>query len=145
MSTPEFFYPVKNNRYRVIDGDTVEVTLDRGWNDTKLTALRILGIDTPESNTRRDLLEREAGQLVTKVVEAWFAKQTAQLYASSEKKPKFFGRTIGRIWAGTIDNEISAYLSEKGLVADYHGGTKVPWTKEKLELIIESARLLLEG
>lgn len=65
MTEPAFRYPLKDNTYRVIDGDTVSVLIDRGWGDWRKVSVRILGVDAPESRTRKNLLEREAGGMVT--------------------------------------------------------------------------------
>lgn len=36
---------------RVVDGDTVYVTLDLGWHISLYSSVRLAGIDTPEMNT----------------------------------------------------------------------------------------------
>ena len=43
---------------RVIDGDTIDVTLDLGFSLTKKERVRIAGVDTPEKRTRN--LEEKA-------------------------------------------------------------------------------------
>ena len=45
---------------RVVDGDTVDVTLDLGFNILYNSRIRLLGINTPESRTR-DLEEKKRG------------------------------------------------------------------------------------
>ena len=52
------FRVVKINR--VIDGDTIDVTLDLGFSLTKKERVRIAGVDTPEKRTR-NLEEKELG------------------------------------------------------------------------------------
>ena len=52
------FRVVKINR--VVDGDTIDVTLDLGFSLTKKERVRIAGVDTPEKRTR-DLEEKELG------------------------------------------------------------------------------------
>jgi hypothetical protein len=65
--------------YRVKDGDTVQVCLDRGFdNAPKVTGLRINGIDAPEKSTRKNLLEREAGGLVKRVAQLGQAVQVCE-------------------------------------------------------------------
>lgn len=142
MAEPRFRNPLKENTYRVIDGDTVEVLLDRGWGETKLTALRLHGIDAPEKSTRKNLLERQAGILVKEVVEKWMAGVSEQLYASSEVKPKYEGRTIGRLWSGDFardGSELTAFLLAGGFVRAYHGKKREPWTDDLLSAIIARA------
>ena len=60
--------PKTNNCYnfrvisvdRVVDGDTIDVTLDLGFNICKSERIRVAGIDTPEKRTR-NLEEKELG------------------------------------------------------------------------------------
>jgi hypothetical protein len=148
MAEPRFRNPLKDNTYRVIDGDTVEVLLDRGWGETKLTALRLHGLDAPESKTRQNLLEREAGGLVAEVVRWWMSDhQGEQLYASSEVKPKYEGRTIGRLWSGEWSrdgSELCAFLLAGGFVREYSGKKREPWSDEQLHAIIAKAQDYLE-
>lgn len=141
---PVFTFPIKDNEHRVVDGDTVVVVMDRGWGDRKKTALRLNGLDAPESRTRKNLLERQAGKLVTKVVLKWFEDHAkAQLYASSDAKPKYAGRTVGRIWAVSARNCLNTYLVEEGLVREYYGGKKGFWGQRILKGIIKKAEAIL--
>jgi len=144
---------IKNNTYRVIDGDTVEVLLDRGWQEGKLISARLHGIDTPENKKTRLGGEREklAGTLVGRVTAEWLAKfgATHQLYHSSESKPKYAKRTIARIYAGwplhdsQLDNCLNDYLLEAGLGHAYLGKKRPAWTVEELDTIIAKAEVLL--
>ena len=45
---------------RVLDGDTIDVTIDLGFDLYKKERVRIAGVDTPEKRTR-DLEEKELG------------------------------------------------------------------------------------
>ena len=38
---------------RVVDGDTIDVTIDLGFDLQKKEELRIAGVDTPEKRTKR--------------------------------------------------------------------------------------------
>ena len=44
---------------RVVDGDTIDVTIDLGFDLFKKERVRVAGVDTPEKRTR-DLEEKEA-------------------------------------------------------------------------------------
>ena len=52
------FRVVKINR--VVDGDTIDVTIDLGFDLMKKERVRIAGVDTPEKRTR-DLEEKALG------------------------------------------------------------------------------------
>ena len=45
---------------RVLDGDTIDVTIDLGFDLFKKERVRVAGVDTPEKRTR-DLEEKELG------------------------------------------------------------------------------------
>jgi endonuclease YncB( thermonuclease family) len=142
-----FRFALKKNTYRVIDGDTVEVVLDRGFQDEKTVKLRLLGCDAPEKSTRKNLLEREAGQLVKEVVDLWLSRHWSddvQFYASSEIRSKYQGRAIGRLWVGKISEELGSFLLAGGVVRPYTGGKRLPWTAAELDPIIANARAYLD-
>ena len=104
---------------RVVDGDTIDVTLDLGF-DVKLhkQRCRLSGIDTPESRTR-DLAEKKLG-LEAKERLKELCKE--KLIIKSLGKGKY-----GRILAipYTEDGEdICQILIKEGHAVEYHGGTK---------------------
>ena len=104
---------------RVIDGDTIDVTLDLGFNVfLKKQRCRLAGIDTPESRTR-DLAEKKLGLE---------AKARLTERCGERLKIKSLGRgKFGRILAipYTNDNEdICQILIQEGHAVEYWGGKK---------------------
>jgi len=150
MSKPLFSNPLRRNTYRVIDGDTVEVLLDRGWNDRKLTSLRLVGLNAPENKNTKDggLLEKQAGNLVKDLVSLWLKTKVdagAVLYASSDARPKYAGRTLGRLWADEVGDCLNDWLLGLGVVRAYTGGRRKPWEPAELhDVIALSKRMLTE-
>ena len=53
----EFIYRVSSLE-KVVDGDTIDVSIDLGFDVCTKQRVRLLGIDTPESRTR-DLTEKK--------------------------------------------------------------------------------------
>ena len=53
-------YHYKAKVDRVVDGDTIDVTLDLGFDLHMQARIRFVGINAPETRTR-DLVEKEAG------------------------------------------------------------------------------------
>jgi hypothetical protein len=148
-----FLYPLKLNTHRIIDGDTIEVLLDRGFNETKKVSLRFSGLNAPETRTRR-VLEKEAGLLVKKVVEHWIlARKDATFYATSEERPKYANRIVGKFWSvvtkewpwqtGIFDYCLNDFLLELQVVKPYAGG-KREFTDEELQEIIMKCNAFLE-
>ena len=105
---------------RVVDGDTVDVILDLGF-DVKLhkQRVRLHGIDTPESRTR-DLAEKKLGLA---------AKKRLQELCVGKFKIKSLGKgKYGRILGipYTEDGEdICKILIKEGHAVEYYGGKKV--------------------
>ena len=117
MSVEPFVYNAILDR--VVDGDTVDVTLDLGF-DVKLhkQRCRLAGIDTPESRTR-DLAEKKLGLA---------AKKRLEELCVNNFKIKSLGKgKYGRILAipYTEDGQdICKILIQEGHAVEYHGGKK---------------------
>lgn len=82
---------------RVIDGDTVDVKIDLGFDVYINTRVRLLGIDTPETRTK-DLVEKRRGMEAKKFVENAFEKNGNKCVVQTlkDKKGKF-GRYLATI------------------------------------------------
>ena len=121
-----FDYMVKVQR--VVDGDTVDVSVDLGFDIWHNARVRMMGIDTPESRTRN--LEEKALGLASKArLKELLKGKKIRLECSKEGKGKF-GRILADIV--TIDKEgneinINNRLIEEGHARPYFGGSKVPW------------------
>ena len=105
---------------RVVDGDTVDVILDLGF-DVKLhkQRVRLHGIDTPESRTR-DLAEKKLGLAAKKrLQELCFGKFKIKSLGKGK-----YGRILGIPY--TEDGEdICKILIKEGHAVEYYGGKKV--------------------
>jgi len=121
-----FDYMVKVTR--VVDGDTIDVSVDLGFDIWHNARVRMMGIDTPESRTRN--LEEKALGLASKArLKELLKGQKVRLECSKEGKGKF-GRILAEVV--TIDKEgneinINNRLIEEGHARPYFGGSKVPW------------------
>ena len=104
---------------RVVDGDTVDVTLDLGF-DVKLhkQRVRLHGIDTPESRTR-NLEEKKLGLA---------AKERLKELCVGPFKVKSLGKgKYGRVLGipYTEDGQdICQLLIDEGHAVEYYGGKK---------------------
>ena len=113
---------------RVVDGDTVDISVNLGFDIWHNARVRMMGIDTPESRTSN--LEEKALGLASKArLKELLKGQKVRLECSKEGKGKF-----GRILADvvTIDKEgneinINNRLIEEGHARPYYGGKKIPW------------------
>ena len=113
---------------RVLDGDTIDVTIDLGFDLYKKERVRIAGVDTPEKRTR-NLEEKALGIDATN----WLKEklQTAvdgdddllirtELVGGVGK----YGRLLGWLYVGTDDVSLNEQMIEEGYAHSYDGGTK---------------------
>ena len=104
---------------RVVDGDTVDVTLDLGF-DVKLhkQRVRLHGIDTPESRTR-NLAEKKLGLAAKERLKELCV---GRFKVKSLGKGKY-GRVLGIPY--TEDGkDICQLLIDEGHAVEYYGGKK---------------------
>ena len=121
-----FDYMVKVTR--VVDGDTIDVSVDLGFDIWHNARVRMMGIDTPESRTRN--LEEKALGLASKArLKELLKGKKVRLDCSKEGKGKF-GRILADVH--TIDQEgndinVNNQLIAEGHARPYYGGKKIPW------------------
>ena len=125
-------YEYKVTLDRVVDGDTVDVHIDLGFDVVlKSQRVRISGIDAPESRTR-DLVEKQFGLLAKDVVIAFFEtdkpiKLVCKEYDSAGK----YGRILGDFVCGEIS--LAEYMVTEGYAVRYHGQSKEDVEMKHLE------------
>ena len=106
---------------RVVDGDTVDVTLDLGFDILYNNRIRLLGIDTPESRTR-DLEEKALGLAAKdRVKELCPVGSTVSIRTTKDGRGKF-GRILGEIFVE--EQSVNKLLVEEGHAVEYFGGKK---------------------
>ena len=120
------FRVVKINR--LVDGDTIDVTIDLGFDLLKKERVRIAGVDTPEKRTR-DLEEKALGLDAT----AWMKehlegaiKGDDELTIRTELKGGVgkYGRLLGWLYVGEGDVSLNEQMITEGYAWEYDGGTK---------------------
>ena len=107
---------------RVVDGDTIDISIDLGFDLTKKERDRLAGIDTPEKRTK-DQKEKEMGYQATEFLEMHLMEAT-KLTVKTEKDGKF-GRMLGWLYKTDTDTmSINQIMIDKGYAWAYDGGTK---------------------
>ena len=113
---------------RVVDGDTIDVTIDRGFELYKKERVRVAGVDTPEKRTR-DKEEKELGidatnWLKDKLNET--IKGDEELIIRTELKGGVgkYGRLLGWLYVGDSDISLNEQMITEGYAWAYDGGTK---------------------
>ena len=117
----DFSYRV-NKITKVVDGDTIDVILDMGFDIMYKQRVRLFGIDTPESRTR-DKVEKKYGLLSKYFLKDALSngkKITIKTYKGDETGK--FGRILGDVW---IDGKsINQTMCDKGYAVAYYGQNK---------------------
>ena len=113
---------------RVVDGDTIDVTIDLGFDLFKKERVRVAGVDTPEKRTR-DLEEKELGIEATN----WLKEKLdgaisgdddlvirTELVGGVGK----YGRLLGWLYVGDSGTSLNEQMIAEGYAWSYDGGTK---------------------
>jgi endonuclease YncB( thermonuclease family) len=96
MSSDKLFH-YKASVERIVDGDTIDVRLDLGFDIHMKARIRFAGINAPESRTR-DPIEKAAGLSAKRYVESWCDNDDGNVIVQTQLDGKGkFGRVLGRI------------------------------------------------
>ena len=113
---------------KVVDGDTIDVTIDLGFDLYKKERVRVAGIDTPEKRTR-DLEEKALGIDATN----WLKEKLADAIAGDDELTirtelsggiGKYGRLLGWLYIGDGDVSLNEEMIKLGYAWEYDGGTK---------------------
>ena len=133
---------------RVVDGDTIDVTIDLGFDLLKKERVRIAGVDTPEKRTR-DLEEKALGIDATNYLKKKLEETIAgeeELTIRTELKGGMgkYGRLLGWLYIGEDSVSINETMINEGYAWAYDGGTKQK-NFEELREIRRSFGTLTQG
>ncbi len=133
---------------KVLDGDTIDVTIDLGFDLYKKERVRVAGVDTPEKRTR-NLEEKELGIDATN----WLKKELEDVLAGDDElivRTELhggvgkYGRLLGWLYVGDEELSLNEQMITQGYAHAYDGGTK-DMNLEKLREIRRSFGTLYEG
>ena len=113
---------------RVVDGDTIDVTIDLGFDLFKKERVRVAGVDTPEKRTR-DLEEKELGIEATN----WLKEALDSAISGDDDlviRTELvggvgkYGRLLGWLYVGDSGTSLNEQMIAEGYAWSYDGGTK---------------------
>ena len=113
---------------RVLDGDTIDVTIDLGFDLYKKERVRIAGVDTPEKRTR-NLEEKALGIDATN----WLKEKLESTLSGDDQLSirtelvggvGKYGRLLGWLYVGDEDVSLNEQMITEGYAWAYDGGTK---------------------
>ena len=113
---------------KVVDGDTIDVTIDLGFDLYKKERVRVAGVDTPEKRTR-NLEEKALGLDAT----AWIKDHLEGAIDGDEDliiRTELdggvgkYGRLLGWLYIGDATVSLNEKMIDEGYAWAYDGGTK---------------------
>ena len=133
---------------RVLDGDTIDVIIDLGFDLAKSERVRIAGVDTPEKRTR-NLEEKALGidateWLKDKLEGAIDGDDDLIIRTELVGGVGKYGRLLGWLYIGDSDLSLNEQMITEGYAHAYDGGTK-DMNLEALREIRRSFGTLNEG
>ena len=105
---------------RIVDGDTVDVVIDLGFDIHYSGRVRLYGIDTPESRTRNKD-EKVRGLMSKEYLIDALSKGQVVIKTHKDKKGKF-GRVLGEMYVA--DKNINLMMVDDHLAVKYKGQNK---------------------
>ena len=118
---------------RIVDGDTIDVTIDLGFDILHKTRVRLYGINTPEKRTR-DLEEKKRGyaasERLTELILSCFIEDHYLVLQTKEKGK--YGRYLGILIRKAtrpkngedVELDLNQQLVLEGHAVDYFGGKR---------------------
>jgi len=113
---------------KVLDGDTIDVIIDLGFDLAKTERVRIAGVDTPEKRTR-NLEEKALGidateWLKDKLEGAIDGDDDLVIRTELVGGVGKYGRLLGWLYIGDADVSLNEQMITEGYAWAYDGGTK---------------------
>jgi micrococcal nuclease len=112
-------YSYKATVIRVIDGDTIEVMIDLGFNTWSSKTIRLNGINAPESRTRDVDTKKKGLASKDRLIEI-LQNNGNKLNIISRGIDKY-GRCLADIFVDQFEESVQDILIKEGHGVDYHG------------------------
>ena len=109
----------------VIDGDTIDVDIDLGFDISITKRVRLAGIDTPESRTT-DKYEKSLGLEVKALLKQQLASaKTIVIKTEKPDSSEKYGRVLGWLFLDGADTSFNETMVASGYAWSYMGDTKI--------------------
>ena len=109
----------------IVDGDTIDVLIDLGFDILFQSRVRLAGIDTPESRTK-DLAEKALG-IESKEYLKKYLKDAKSVVIKTEKmdSSEKYGRILGWVYVNGDTESLNDKMINDGYAWGYMGDTKI--------------------
>lgn len=109
-------YEYKAKVMRVIDGDTIVVFVDLGFETFVRAKLRLLGINCPETRTK-DLNEKDLGFKAKEETKRLLPEGTEIIIKTQLDKTDSFSRYLATVFIGDLN--LNDHLLKEGFAKEY--------------------------
>jgi micrococcal nuclease len=110
---------------KIVDGDTIDVDIDLGFDISFSSRVRLAGIDTPESRTT-DLKEKALGvEVKEKIKKEIAAAKDIVIKTEKPDSSEKYGRILGWLFLDGNTVSLNQQLIDQGYAWTYGGGTKI--------------------
>ena len=118
MSAVPAIWAYRARPLKVVDGDTLDVTVDAGFANYRTERLRLLGVNAPEKRGPT----HGAGLLAQGYVEEWLEDAEGEWpLVIVTHKGDAFGRYLARVWRAFDGRELNADLLAAGYAVPFMG------------------------
>ena len=108
----------------VIDGDTIDVVIDLGFDIFTNKRIRLYGIDCPESRTT-DLHEKKLGLEAKEYLKNVLANASTVIVKTlSTDAHEKYGRVLGQIYTDSSEISVNELMISRGYAWSYFGKEK---------------------
>lgn len=102
---------------RVVDGDTLDVEVDLGFDISHKMRLRLDGIDAPERYTA-------GGKIATNWLLERLTSRVQIVIKTKKDKQEKFGRYLAEVFLLGDSVSLNAQMMQADLAKEYHGGKR---------------------
>jgi len=118
-----YTYKIKSIN-RIVDGDTIDVTLDLGFDILLNQRVRLAGIDSPEKRTRNKLEKRLGLDATEWLTNKLHNATTTVIKTSIDGSMGKYGRVLGWLFINDDDVSLNDLMITEGYAWVYDGGSK---------------------
>ena len=119
----------------VVDGDTVDLMIDLGFDIHHKIRVRLFGVNTPESRTK-DAAEKEMGLKAKSFTKDWLDRHQWVFVNTIPDKNDKYGRILAKVYSSDkVEDPKTACLNvdivQAGFAREYYGVGDKTWTEYK--------------